>query len=74
MKANIKRLTYLTVSLVLINLGVLSADVKAEEDVIFRDDFMGTALAPEWEVTAKDPNRMALVDNEYLLLVTYGPT
>ena len=53
---------------------VLTGNVNAEEGAIFRDDFMGKALRPEWDIKAKDPNRMAQVDNEYLLLVTYGPS
>lgn len=74
MKAGIKFFKYMALSFVLINLAVLTAEVKAAEDVIFRDDFMGKTLSPEWEISAKDPKRMSLIDNEYLLLVTYGPS
>jgi hypothetical protein len=73
MNRSIKLFKFLAVGFLLLNFGGPSAEVRAEEDVIFRDDFMGKALRPEWEVRAKDPNRMALIDNEYLLLVTYGP-
>lgn len=73
MKPNIKLYRYLALGFLLIHLGVLTAEVKAEEGVIFRDDFQGKSLRPEWEIMVKDPNRMALIDNEYLLLVSYGP-
>lgn len=73
MKANKKRFRYTVLGCLLINVFLLNAAVTASEDVFFRDDFMGKALAPEWEVGAKDASRMALVDNEHLLLVTYGP-
>ena len=73
MKTNIILFKYLALGFLLINLAVPTGDVNAAESVIFRDDFMGKALSPEWNISAKDPNRMALVDNEYLLLVTYGP-
>ena len=72
MKPGIKLFRYLALGFLIINLGVPSEDLSASDSVVFRDDFMGKALNPEWDIGAKDTNRMALVDNEYLLLVTYG--
>lgn len=73
MKPSIKVLKYLVLGILLINHGVLSDEAGAEDNIVFRDDFVGKSLRPEWEIKAKDSNRMTLVDNEYLLLVTYGP-
>ena len=73
MKLYITLLKYTALGLLIINLLVLSGTVNAQESTVFRDDFMGKALSPEWDIGARDKNRMALVDNEYLLLVTYGP-
>ena len=65
---------YVTLGFLLTNLAVPTAYLNASESANFRDDFMGKTLNPEWDIKAKDSNRMALVDNEYLLLVTYGPS
>ena len=43
----------------------------AQERLDFRDDFMGQTLAPEFRVLNPDPNRMAMVDGEYALLLTH---
>lgn len=42
----------------------------AQEAREFREEFTGTALAPEFRVLNPDPNRMAFVDGEHLLLLT----
>jgi hypothetical protein len=83
MKPSIKFFKLLALSFMIMNLGSLpglaqttqkSGDVSAGDNIIYRDDFMGKSLRPEWEIRAKDPNRWSLIDNEYLLLVTYGPS
>lgn len=71
---SIKLFLILSVGFLLTTLGWLIGEVRAGDDVVFRDDFVGKSLRPEWEISAKDPNRMALIDNEYMLLVTYGPS
>jgi len=50
----------------------LCTSVSAAEDVVFRDDFTGTSLRPEWTIRGNDPDRWTLVDNEYLLIVMTG--
>lgn len=83
MRPSIKLFKVLALSFLLVNLGALPGraqttqkpgEVGAGDDIIFRDDFMGKSLRPEWEIRAKDPARWSLIDNEYLLLVTYGPS
>ncbi len=46
-----------------------STSVQAAEEVVFRDDFTGTSLRPEWTVLGNDADRWTLIDNEYLLIV-----
>ncbi len=42
----------------------------AQETVVFRDDFTGTTLRPEWRLVNEDPDRWTFIDNDYLLLIT----
>jgi len=83
MKPSIKLFKLLALSFLIVNFGSQSGlaqtaqksgEASAGNDIIFRDDFMGKSLRPEWEIRAKDPDRWSLIDNEYLLLVTYGPS
>ena len=37
----------------------------------FREDFTGEAISPELEILNRDPERMALVEGEHLLVVTH---
>lgn len=46
----------------------------AQESFDFRDGFIADSLAPEFRIFNSDPNRMALVDGEYLLLLTNHDT
>lgn len=43
----------------------------AQEDLGFRDEFTGATLAPEFRVINADPDRMALVEGEYILVLTH---
>jgi hypothetical protein len=45
-----------------------SAGVSAE--VIFRDDFTGSSVRPEWEIVGEDPDRITLDGEHFLLLTT----
>jgi hypothetical protein len=45
-------------------------DSSDKENSVFRDEFTGTSLRPEWKIDNEDKNRWALVDNDYLLLIT----
>lgn len=74
MKPNIKFFTYVILSFAIVNFAALIRTALADGEVVFRDDFMGKSLRPEWKISVNDPNRMGLIDNEYLLLVTYGPS
>ena len=44
---------------------------SAQETLSFLDDFTGTSFSPEFRILNPDPNRMALVEGEYALLVTH---
>ena len=68
------KFNYIILSFIIFSLALLTVEARASGDVVFRDDFMGKSLRPEWEITVKDPRRMSLIDNEFLLLVTYGPS
>lgn len=48
-----------------------AGQAPAQEDLSFRDDFTGSKLAPEFRNLNPDPNRMALVEGDYLLLLTH---
>jgi len=42
----------------------------AQETVVFRDDFTGTTLRPEWQLLNEDADRWTFIDNDYLLFIT----
>jgi beta-xylosidase len=55
--------------------GLASAEdqntqTKESERVVFRDDFTGTSLRPEWKLLREDSDRWTLYENEYLLIIT----
>jgi hypothetical protein len=50
---------------------MMAVPALAQPSSSFRDDFVGESLAPEFRVLNPDPNRMAMVDGDYLLLVTH---
>jgi hypothetical protein len=47
------------------------SSASAQEALGFRDEFTGDSLAPQFRVLNPDPNRMALVDGEYVLLLAH---
>lgn len=51
---------------------VLAASVAhAQEKLGFRDEFTGATLAPEFRIINADPDRMTLVEGEYVLVLTH---
>jgi hypothetical protein len=50
---------------------VSSLFAHAQEPLDFRDEFVGEKLAPEFRLLNPDPDRIAMVDGEYILLVTH---
>lgn len=54
----------------ILTVGAQLSSAWAQEDAVFRDDFTGKALRPEWKLVAGDPDRWTLADNEYLLVVS----
>jgi hypothetical protein len=48
-----------------------AAPAFAQQSLSFRDEFIGERLAPEFRVLNPDTNRMAMVDGEYVLLLTH---
>ncbi len=41
--------------------GAHLSSAWAQEDAVFRDDFTGKALRPEWKVLAGDADRMSVL-------------
>jgi hypothetical protein len=39
-------------------------------NTVFRDDFIGKTLNPKWQTIAPDKERLTLIDNEHLMVVT----
>lgn len=64
--------TALSAGMILMLMILMSSQTTSEEspDVGFRDDFTGTSLRPEWVVNHEDPDKWALADDDYLLIVT----
>jgi hypothetical protein len=56
-------------SLHLESLNVEQAREGQEADFLFRDDFTGKTLRPEWEILYDDPDRWSLYSGEYFLVV-----
>lgn len=48
-----------------------ACQAPAQEDLSFRDEFTGSKLAPEFRVLNPDPDRMAMVEGDYVLLLTH---
>lgn len=43
---------------------------QTKSDGEFRDDFTGSSLHPAWEILGENPDRWALIDGNYLLIVS----
>jgi hypothetical protein len=61
---------YLQSIMLLTSLTTLLIPASLSAEVIFRDDFTGSAVRPEWEVVGEDPDRIALDSEHFLLLTT----
>jgi hypothetical protein len=47
-----------------------TSPTEDKENIVFRDEFTGTSLRPEWRIDNEDKNRWSLVEDEHLLLIT----
>jgi hypothetical protein len=56
--------------MLLMSMTALLIPASLSAEVIFRDDFTGSAVRPEWEVVGEDPDRIALDGEHFLLLTT----
>ena len=52
-------------------LALLAGPAGGQESSGFRDDFVGDRLGPEFRLLNPDPDRMAMVDGDYVLLVAH---
>jgi hypothetical protein len=71
--ARIAFIGIVTILSVFFNYKFVKAETSSTEDkenIVFRDEFTGTSLRPEWRIDNEDKNRWSLVENEYLLLIT----
>ena len=71
--ARIAFISIVTILSVFFNYKFVKAETSSTEDkenIVFRDEFTGTSLRPEWRIDNEDKNRWSLVENEYLLLIT----
>jgi hypothetical protein len=60
----------LSASFIFATLVAATAASPEQSPLNFRDDFTGTSLRPEWTVQAPDPDRMALTDGDYVMIIT----
>ena len=60
----------LSVAFALLAAPPARAQAETPQEVIFRDDFTGTSLHPSWSVKGQDPDRWALTESEYLIVIT----
>ena len=66
-----KKYLIILIFFLLLSIGHENIFAQPEDDeLIFRDDFTGTILNPLWKIRQEDKNRWALIENEYLLIVT----
>jgi hypothetical protein len=55
----------------LIFIGVITvSSAQQQSNVVFRDDFVGKSLNPDWEIMEPDKDRWTFMDNQFLTIVT----
>ena len=59
-----------TLTLFFTGLVATNSASQSLKNMIFRDEFTGESLRPEWSIVSEDPAKWALVDGEYLLFIT----
>jgi hypothetical protein len=66
---NLDKWNFLNVTF-LVSVAALLVSAKLSAEVVFRDDFTGSSVRPEWEVMGEDPDRITLDGERFLLLTT----
>jgi hypothetical protein len=63
-------LGYILIVLLIFVTVITISSAQQQSNIVFRDDFVGKALNPNWQIIGSDKDRWTFLENQYFMIVT----